>query len=224
MTSSATTVRVWDLPVRVFHWLLVTAIVVSYVSVDKAYMEVHKYSGIVILSLVLTRILWGLVGSTTARFGDFLTAPGAVLRYVRAFRAGRPEHPLGHSPVGGWAVMVLLAACLVQPTLGLFSNDDFFFDGPLVRYISDDLSDKLTAWHYDFFWVLVALIAIHVLANAFYLVKGQNLIRPMLTGRKRVDEVDASARAGEKTFRSPWLALVLWIGVWAGLMTAFGEF
>lgn len=224
MTSSAPTVRAWDLPVRVFHWLLVAAIATSYFSVEYAYMEVHETSGIVILSLLLTRLLWGVVGSTTARFADFLAAPGAVVRYVKAFRAGRPEHPLGHSPLGGWAVLVLLGACVVQATLGLFSNDDFFFDGPLVRYISDDLSDALTGWHHRFFNVLVALIVLHVLANIVYLRKGQNLIRPMVTGSKRADEVDASARAGQKTFRSPWLALVLWIGVWAGLMSAFGEF
>ena len=224
MTSSTTTVRAWDLPVRVFHWLLVVAIATSYFSAEYAYMEVHKTSGIVILSLVLTRILWGVVGSTTARFSNFLSAPGAVVRYVRAFTEGRPEHPLGHSALGGWAVIVLLGACLTQATLGLFSNDDFFFDGPLVRYVSDDLSDALTGWHHRFFSVLVALIVIHVGANLVYLKKGQNLIRPMVTGKKRAEDVDASARTEAKTFRSPWLALVLWACVWAGLMAAFGEF
>jgi len=222
--SQSSKIRVWDLPIRVFHWLLVAAIATSYFSYEFTYMEIHKASGIVILSLVLTRILWGLIGSSTARFGRFVRAPGAVMGYVSTLKAGRPAHSLGHNPLGGWAVVVLLAACLVQASLGLFANDDFFFDGPLVKYVSKETSDTVTGWHETFFSVLVTLIVIHVLANLYYLKKGHNLIRPMVTGSKRADEVDAPERAERLRFVTPWLALVLWAAVWVGLNVAFGEF
>ena len=152
----------------------------------------HMYSGYAILTLVLFRIAWGVVGSTHARFSSFIYGPSRVIAYVFKRPLLRSVTYLGHNALGGWMVVVLLVCLLVQAGTGLFANDDIVTDGPLVKWISKELSDRITGMHHLGFNVLLALAALHIGGALFYLfVKKDNLIAPMFTGVKKVPEREA---------------------------------
>ena len=185
-------VLVWDLPLRLFHWLLVLLVVVSVVSANIGgnAMQVHMLSGYSVLALLLFRILWGFLGGTHARFASFVRGPAAVIAYLRGKESGR--HP-GHNPAGAWSVILMLAVLLAQAATGLFANDDIATEGPLAKLVSKALSDRITGIHHLNVKLLFALIGLHLSAVAFYvLYKRDNLVKPMLTGFK-----DAAAGAGE---------------------------
>ena len=178
-------ILVWDLPTRLFHWCLVLLVGASWLTGELGEMEWHMRSGIAILALVLFRLLWGVFGSTTARFGHFVKAPAAALGYARDLMAGNAAGHLGHNPLGGWMVVLLLALLLSQAGIGLFANDDIFTEGPLYHLVTKSTSDWLTVIHKTLFNVLLACVALHVAAALFYLlVKKENLILPMIHGRK----------------------------------------
>lgn len=199
-------IRLWDIPTRVFHWLLAILFVVSFYTGENGPIEIHEISGITILTLVLYRILWGIFGSTSARFAGFVRGPRAVLRYVGALLRRDPPHVAGHNPLGGWVVMVMLLALAVQASLGLFANDDILYDGPLAYMVTKDTSDMLTGFHHELFEIILVVVIIHVVAVVGYLlVFRENLIRPMLTGRKAVDKDEATRQI---RFVHPALALV----------------
>ena len=184
------TIEVWDLPVRLFHWALVLLLIGLYVSYRMGEMTWHGWMGQAVLVLVVFRLAWGVVGSEFARFSDFVRGPGAVWAYLRSFGRGMPDRP-GHNPLGGWSVLAMLLVLLVQATLGLFANDDIFFDGPLRHLVSDSLSAQLTSLHRLNFYVILALVAVHVGAVLFYwLALGKNLIVPVLTGRGSFPEAE----------------------------------
>lgn len=174
-------VYVWDLPVRLFHWSLVVLVFGLWWSAENAYMEWHARMGYGVLFLVIFRLIWGLVGSSSARFCSFLHGPKQVIAYLR----GQAPISMGHNPAGGWMVMVLLLLLISQATTGLLSNDDIMLEGPWVKFIDKTLSDFLTHWHKLQFKALALAIGLHVSAVLFYLlVKRENLVRPMLTGYK----------------------------------------
>ena len=206
---------VWDIPVRFFHWALVLLIGFSWLSGEMEWMEWHLYSGYAVLALVLFRVIWGFVGSTHARFSDFIYGPGALIAYVRTLPSRTAAKFAGHNPLGGISVVLILLCVLVQTGTGLFSNDDILTEGPLYKHITKELSDWLTTIHKYNFNVLLALIAVHVGAVFYYLLyKSENLIKPMFTGRKHLP-----AGAAPATMRGTLLALVLLAacagGVWA---------
>ncbi len=180
-------VKVWDLPVRIFHWALVLLILFSWWSGKEGgnVMQYHMWSGYAIMTLALFRVVWGFCGGSHARFGNFVRGPGAALAYVRTLSERTAGAHLGHNPLGGWNVVLLLACILVQASTGLFSNDDIVTEGPLYKMVSKSTSDFLTAIHYYNFYVLLALVAMHIGAVIFYLLyKSDNLIKPMFTGYK----------------------------------------
>jgi cytochrome b len=186
-------VEVWDLPVRVFHWAVVVLVVISFITAKLGRMDLHLWSGATILALVLFRIVWGFVGGGYASFRRFLYGPVAGVVYLRDWlRApGHPErrHYLGHNPVGGWMVFVLLFVLLAQAASGLFATDDILFDGPLRKYVSEATSAKLTTWHHRGQWVFFALVGLHVLAVIAYIVlRRENLVGPMFSGWKSLGE------------------------------------
>lgn len=186
--SNESIVRVWDLPTRLFHWLLVLCVTVSVVtgSIGGLYMRYHEWSGVTILVLVLFRIVWGVVGGRHARFAAFVAGPKAVVGYARDLFGGAHRRYLGHNPLGGWSILAMLAALGVQAGTGLFANDDIFTEGPLAHLISKGLSDLLTRVHIVNKSVLLILVGVHILAVVFYyLVKRENLFVPMITGYKR---------------------------------------
>ena len=189
MNSTHATLKVWDLGVRVFHWLLVALIAGLWVTAtsDGDWMAVHQWLGVTVISIVFTRIVWGFVGSDTARFSSFLVGPKSVSRYLKRFISRRDDVAfVGHNPAGGWSVMLLLAFLVFQALTGLFSNDDIFFDGPLAGFVGKDLSDVITGVHHQLFEILVILIGAHVVAVIVHWVfKRDNLIRPMVSGVKK---------------------------------------
>lgn len=182
--------RVWDLPIRVFHWLIAALVFVSWGAAEWRNMELHYLSGLAILGLLMFRLLWGLFGSSTARFASFVRGPAAVRAHLRgsgdAVRAG-------HNPLGALSVLALLGLLAIQTGTGLFATDtDGLESGPLSFLVSYDIADLLTEIHEVTFNLLLAMIALHVAAIAWYLVvKRRNLVRPMVTGR------DPQVTAGE---------------------------
>lgn len=182
-------VKIWDVPVRLTHWALVVMIGFSWWSGEQGGLTLtwHIWSGYAILTLVLFRLVWGFMGSSTARFSSFVRGPGAVVSYLRSLGHRRASGHPGHNALGGWSVVLLLLAIAVQAGTGLFANDDIMTEGPLVRHVSKDLSDLLTTVHHYNFWVLLGLAGAHVAAVIFYLLyKSENLIAAMLTGMKAV--------------------------------------
>lgn len=213
-------VKVWDLPTRLVHWGLVAAIALAWLSGERGNFTVHFIAGQVALGLLLFRIVWGFVGSETARFGAFVPTPTRLRDYLKAVAAGRSHLIVGHNPIGATMVFALLGVLGLQVLTGLFASENTwaFVEGPLADFIDTDLSETLTGFHKDWlFNILLGLIALHILAAIFHLtVKRDNLIRPMITGRKTypTDVAEAPPR-----MVSPWgalgLAILVAILVWA---------
>ncbi len=223
-TGKETGARVWDLPTRVMHWGLVIAAGGAWASqeLDVFPFWVHLYCGYAVLLICATRIFWGVLGTRHARFAAFVRGPRAVLRYVRSLRGGAPARFVGHNPLGALMVVALLATLLAQAVLGLFANDEIFETGPLFGYVSLELSKQLTTLHKQLFDFILAAVAIHVFAAFFYLwVKRENLILPMLTGRKPAGEVPLAERIdGSRTVIALLVLLVLAGGLYLLVKTA----
>jgi cytochrome b len=186
-------IPVWDVPTRLFHWMLVLLIAFSWSSADARRMDWHRYSGYAVLGLLAFRILWGFVGSSTARFAGFVRSPAATVRYVRGETSG-----IGHNPLGGWSVLAMLGLLALQVGLGLFAVDvDGFESGPLSDRVSFEAGRQAAEWHHLVFNSLLALIALHVAAVFAYLVfRRDNLIRPMINGTRPGGEGDAPMQRG----------------------------
>ncbi|HEY0938839.1 MAG TPA: cytochrome b/b6 domain-containing protein [Steroidobacter sp.] len=183
--DNSTAIQVWDWPVRLTHWLFVLCIAVSWWSAEEHEMEWHQYSGYTLLGLLIFRIYWGFVGSSSARFSHFLRGPAGVMAYLRESREAQRD--AGHNPLGGWSVAVMLALMLAQVVIGLFVTDvDGIESGPLSHLVSFATSRTLAEIHEVVFNVILTLIGLHITAILFYLlVKRDNLIVAMLTGRRR---------------------------------------
>jgi cytochrome b len=175
-------IRIWDLPTRLFHWLLVMAVIGSFVSVKLGgnAMIWHGRFGYIVLALIFFRLIWGFVGTHHARFAQFIKSPKAILAYLK-----NPAETPGHSPLGAISVVVLIALFLAQALAGLFASDDIAFDGPLVRYVASTWVELLTSFHRLNEWVLLTLVGIHLGAILYYkYAKRINLISAMITGDK----------------------------------------
>lgn len=182
-------VFVWDIPVRLFHWTLVALMIALMITgkILEGAIELHATLGRIALALVLFRLMWGVAGSSYARFSQFVRGPGIVLTYARSLLSRQPEFVAGHNPLGGWMVLALLAVVLVQALLGLFANDDILFDGPLAYLVSKESSDYLTGLHADLFNGLLVLVGLHVAAVIWHkLFKGEDLLAAMFTGHKEL--------------------------------------
>lgn len=210
-------IRVWDLPVRLFHWALVILMTVSYFTgrAGGDWMKFHFWSGYAILTLILFRIAWGFVGSTTARFSDFVKGPSAALRHVAELAGADRPREAGHNPLGGAMVVALIFGVLAQVVAGFFSADTDMgtVNGPLTRLVTDKWIERATAFHHFWVNVLLLLVALHVLAAIVYLVwKRQNLIGAMIHGRKPIDDVVRPGTAAPRLhFASGRLAVSLLI-------------
>jgi cytochrome b len=179
-------IRVWDLPVRLFHWLLVICIVVSFVTVKIGgnAMDFHARAGYCVLALIIFRICWGLIGSHHARFINFVPSPKSLFSYV----SGKTTAGLGHNPLGALSVLALMASVGLQAVTGLFANDDISFEGPFAKHVSNGMVELLTSIHYFNEKVLIILIALHLCAILYYQkFKGENLVKPMIVGDKEID-------------------------------------
>ncbi|MFY8106780.1 MAG: cytochrome b/b6 domain-containing protein [Elstera sp.] len=211
---------IWDLPTRLFHWLLALLILAAFLSDDNR--ELHERIGTLILVLIVFRLIWGVVGGRYARFRSFLRGPRAVLAHVEEMRQPNPPQHIGHNAAGGWMVILLLLLVLVQAGLGLFSNDLITYSGPLSGLISDGLSERLTSAHKLLSNVILAAIALHVGAVAVYFLwKKQNLVWPMLTGRRAdLNEADLPPlRARAPSLFRALAAVIVAIAVVGGLLS-----
>jgi len=204
-------VRIWDAPIRLFHWLLVGLIAFSWWSGEQHEMEWHRLSGYGILALLIFRLYWGFTGGRTARFVQFVRGPRAALHYVRSLGQSDYKTPEGHNPVGGWSVLLLLGALAAMVTAGLFAVDvDGLESGPLANFVSFDLGRLSSGIHGVLFNILLVLMTLHIGAILFYLIGlRHNLIGPMIHGRRRTADNEATASLDA----SPWKAL-------AGIMAA----
>lgn len=210
-------IKIWDSSIRLFHWALVVLFCLSAYSAfqDKfgIYADMHRNSGVAILILMVWRIIWGLVGSDTARFSQFLKGPTAAFRHLRQMAAGLPYKAVGHNPLGGLSVVLMLVLLLAQATMGLFASDGMIFSGPLSRDVTGALSSTLTSWHALLGRILIGVVVFHVVVVLLYWVlKRANLIWPMITGNTNVEPSEFAP-----TMKHGWLALLLFIMVGAAI-------
>ncbi|TVV75847.1 Ni/Fe-hydrogenase 1 b-type cytochrome subunit [Sphingomonas solaris] len=194
---------VWDVPVRIVHWAIVGLIAFSWYSAENHMMDWHRYSGFAILGLLIFRILWGFIGSSTARFSAFVRGPAEIRRYAGTLRKRAPGAGVGHNPVGALSVLALLLVIMVQVGTGLFAVDvDGIESGPLSERVSFDQGRLLAEVHEISFTVLQVLVVLHVFAILFYLLyKRDNLVGPMIVGgRKTGDVARGMTRAPRRNF------------------------
>lgn len=200
-------VKVWDLPTRLFHWLIVLLVGFSWWSAETGRMDWHYKSGMMVLNLVTFRIVWGLIGGSTARFAKFVKSPMAVAAYVRRPKTG--PQPAGHNPLGGYSVVALLLVLVVQVGTGVFSVDiDGVESGPLSYLVSFDQGRVAAEVHHLSFTLLQVLVGLHLLAIVYYRIRGRKLIMPMVTGRDR----QLAGGAGELV-RAGWPRIVIAVGI-----------
>lgn len=200
-------IKLWDLPTRLFHWLLVAAVATALFTGLRGgnAMELHGKAGLAIGGLLVFRLVWGFVGNRHARFASFVPTPASVRAYVRGQWRG-----IGHNPLGALSVLALLLLLCLQVGSGVFGNDEIAFSGPLAARVSEDLSLWLTGWHHRFANVLYGLLGLHVAAIAFYrLFKKEDLVKPMVTGYKEVSEPQAHEAAKGASWWVLLLALLL---------------
>ena len=208
--------RVWDAPIRLFHWALVVLIFMSWLTQRQSWMDLHILCGYAILTLLLFRVAWGFLGSDTARFARFLKSPLAALRHLAHLHRREPDLEIGHNAASGWMVLVMLGLLLAQVATGLFSNDDISTEGPLAGFVGKSWSDWLTRWHALNFKAIELVILAHILAVVLYFVlKGHNLVQPMITGKKRLPGATPAPRMGHPLLAAAVLAIA------AGAVTLF---
>lgn len=206
-------IPVWDVPTRLFHWLLVVLFAFSWYSAENGLMDWHRRSGLSLLALVGFRLVWGFVGGSTARFAHFVRGPGAVLQHLRGAPAA-----IGHNPVGALSVLALLALLVLQIVAGLYAVDvDGLESGPLSDFVSFEAGRQAARIHHLCFDGLLVLVVLHVVAIAVYRLRGRNLVLPMLTGRDPQADPQATPLVPARPFAfvlaaAISAALAWWIG------------
>lgn len=203
---------VWDIPTRLFHWSVVILVGISWYSSEHLFtwLDWHQWSGYILLILLIFRIIWGFVGSETARFRHFLYPPRTLAQYTMSMITLKPDHYLGHNPLGGISVILLLLLLFIQTITGLFMSEEtvLFFSAPLRSFVDSDTADWMATIHEYNFNVLLGLVAIHILAVIFHLlVKRENLVRPMFTGYKQAPTSASAYHFANLGFALLWLAL-----------------
>jgi len=198
---------VWDLPVRLVHWLLAALIAFSWWSVHHHHTDWHIWSGCAILTLLIFRLLWGFVGSSTARWSSFVRGPASVLAHLRGMWNG-----IGHTPLGALSVVAIFIALAVQIGLGLIAEDeDGIYTGPLSGLVSIDTSDKARDFHELWFNVIIGLVMLHVAAIIYYRLRGRKLTKAMITGRAELEPGTTPMRAGK------WWAALICLAIGIGI-------
>lgn len=189
----------WDLPTRLFHWLLVLCVLLAWGSAEFERYTLHEWVGYTLIVLLLTRLLWGLFGSVHARFADFIAGPRAISAYLRGEGSPTP----GHNPLGGWSVVALLALLLLQAFSGLFNSDDILFSGPLYYAADSEFRDLMGSIHDIAFNVLLGLVGLHVVVVCYHqFLKKDGMITAMIRG-------SAPGKAGREAPVAAWKALLL---------------
>ena len=218
VSSQLHTVRIWDLPTRVFHWALALCIVglIITANVGGNAMVWHFRLGLSVLALLLFRLVWGVVGGRWSRFAAFIYSPRSIIDYLQG--KGKPEHSVGHTPTGAGSVFALLAILMAQVGSGLISDDEIAFAGPLTRFVSGATVNLATNYHKNIGkWIIVALVVLHIAAIVFYLWRKQNLVKPMLHGDKQLavavpaSRDDAASRMAALVILGICATFVAWV-------------
>jgi cytochrome b len=219
MTTPQKRVLVWDWTIRLFHWLIVLGVATMWWTAEQGMMDWHRRVGIVLLGLLAYRLVWGLIGPGTARLSRLVPSPGALVAYLRDLLARRHTPHAGHNPVGSLSVIAMLLALITQVSTGLFSVDvDGLESGPLASKVSFETGRFLAGIHETSFNVLLALIALHVLAiAAYYIFFRDNLVRPMLTGRRSETDFAQDTPADS---RASWLRVLISAALAFGAVSA----
>ena len=217
-TASLHTVRVWDLPTRIFHWALALCIVGLIITgnVGGNAMVWHFRIGLTVLALLLFRLVWGLVGGRWSRFAAFIYSPRSIINYLRG--NGKPEHSVGHTPTGAGSVFALLAILFAQVGSGLVSDDEISNAGPLVRFVSTATTQLATNYHKNIGkWIILALVLLHLAAIIFYTWRKHKLVSTMVHGDKQLyvaalnSRDDAASRAVAVVAFAVCAAFVMWV-------------
>jgi cytochrome b len=204
----------WDIPTRLWHWLLVGGVALSWASAELQFYTVHEWSGYAVIVVVLSRIIWGFVGSRHARFTDFLVGPARVMEYLK----GLPAASAGHNPLGGWSVLLLLTLLLLQSVSGLFNSDDVLFSGPLYYWGSGEFRDAMGVVHEVAFNILLALVCLHILAVLYHqLRRREKLLQAMLRGSAQGRE---GSEAPVPWWRAVAVVILVSLALWWGLAQA----
>ncbi|MGY5452524.1 cytochrome b/b6 domain-containing protein [Agarivorans sp. MS3-6] len=202
-------VKVWDGFVRFYHWLQVLLLGGLWWSAEQAETEWHMALGLIFLCLLVTRIIWGLIGSSNARFSQFVSHPKQVFAECKQELRGKPAEHLGHSALGGYMIVALMGVLLLQAISGLFISDDVLAEGPLYQYISETMANKIRSIHHANVELLLILVAIHVLVILGFTLKKRRLISAMISGY-RLTTLNKQALT-----RSGWLGFVLYLALLA---------
>lgn len=212
----ANRIRVWDLPTRLFHWSLVACIVGLVITgyTGGSAMNWHARIGYAVLTLLLFRLVWGVVGGRWSRFSSFLYSPGSVVNYLRG--RPHPDHLIGHNPLGAGSVFAMLAALLAQVATGLVGDDEISFTGPLNRFVQSSKGLAATWYHKQVGqWLVVGLVLLHIAAVLYYLIRRKdNLIRAMVGGDKTLERQAPESR---DTAGTRLLALAVLVGCGAAV-------
>ena len=214
LTKTVPSLRIWDLPTRLFHWLLAISITGALITINLGggWMEWHVRFGIASFVLLLFRLVWGLIGPRYARFSQFVTSPSKTMAYIRVPQGSRHA---GHNPLGAWSVLAMLLLFLFQSGTGLFANDDVMTQGPLAQFVSNDTVALLTRMHSFTEYLLYAMIGLHLAAIALYSVRGQALVKPMVTGDVPKHTLPSGTQSARDDWRVRLSALVLAVALGA---------
>lgn len=221
--KTLTKVRVWDLPTRLFHWTLVAGITGLAISgtLGGNAMVWHFRFGYGVLALLLFRILWGLVGGRWSRFGAFIYAPQSLIHYLKG--KGKPEHSVGHNPIGALSVFAMLGFLVLQVASGLLSDDEIAFSGPLTRFVANATVSLATDYHANIGkWILLGLVLLHIGAIVVYLLRKHNLVGAMLHGDKELVVKVPASRDDTASRTAALLLFMLCAGVayWVSTLEA----
>ncbi|MFP2768888.1 cytochrome b/b6 domain-containing protein [Oceanisphaera sp. KMM 10153] len=223
--SSHHQIHVWDWSIRLFHWSLPLLLFLLWQSAGDD-MEQHMLFAQLLLGLLLYRIIWGFIGTPYARFGHFIYHPGHIIAYLRASLTPHKPVYLSHNPLGGVMVLVMLGTLLFQAGTGLFASDDIFYEGPLYSYVSGATTSWMTDWHKSWFYQgLLLIIGLHVLAIVLYRLRGEGLVKAMITGHKQTPIDRVMDRLEQNIHAFPWLRFALSVALAAGtIWTLFNAF
>ncbi|MGS2743627.1 cytochrome b/b6 domain-containing protein [Halomonas sp. LS-001] len=218
-------VHVWDVLVRIFHWSLVVAVLLSFYTMKTEGspflfpVEIHAQAGYVVLGLMVFRWIWGFIGTYYARFRAFLASPRTSLNYAKRIIQRKPLPYAGHNPLGGWMVVVLMLSLSFQAVSGLFLSDDIFFTGPLYGSLGSDFSSLLLTLHKLNSDLLMILIGLHLLAVVIHAMMGEKLTKAMVTGVKNFTQQPVDALA--TPIKLPFIPALIAVGLGAGVSAYF---
>jgi cytochrome b len=182
-------VLIWDLPLRIFHWLFACTVIASWYTSDQDndLIELHMQLGYFAIGLLIFRVLWGFVGTKHSLFISFIPTPNRLFLYIKNMSNNRIEDSIGHNPLGSLMVILMIILISLQAISGLFINDDVFSSGPYYESVSKEIEQVMVFLHHNVFDFMIGAIILHLVAIGYYVrIKKQSLILPMITGKKTV--------------------------------------